>query len=232
VLFFSVFIGHDKIEIHKNGYSKKVGLKMVKRIVATSIILIMFSIVIIQITNKTKSSNTEEDTPVMIEDENWDGMAVAYPDGESVTASASVNKPAPDFTLDTLSGETLKLSDLRGKYVFLNFWATWCTYCIDEMPAMQKFYENNKDEVVIIGLNATGTETSVDKVQKFVDELGVTFPIVLDKDLDVLYNDYQALALPTTFFIDKEGIIKVQKKVGPMDYEMMKDTLKELKSQE
>jgi thiol-disulfide isomerase/thioredoxin len=202
---------------------------MIKRFFAGMILVAMFGAVVYNL-SKNEMANKNSDMPVEIEDENFDGVIYAAPDDAALQkgASAKVNKMAPDFTLDTLDGGKLTLSELQGKKVFLNFWATWCSYCIDEMPAMQKFYEKYKDEVVVIGVNATGSEVSVEQVKNYVDQLNITFPVVLDRELELTYNKYQAFAIPTTFFINTKGIIQLEKKVGPMDYEFMVDQLKKL----
>ncbi|MBB6452808.1 thiol-disulfide isomerase/thioredoxin [Salirhabdus euzebyi] len=202
---------------------------MLQRLLGAVVLLVMFGIVIYNFFEDEQGQNNNEQRLVEIEDENFDGVITAYPEAKEASAQVEVNKPAPDFTLETLDGEELTLSDLKGKKVFLNFWATWCTYCLDEMPAMQKIHENYGDEVVIIGLNATGSETSLDKVKSYVDQLGITFPIVLDKDLKVTYDKYQAMGLPTTFFINTKGEIQLERHIGPMSYELMEEKLKELK---
>ena len=87
---------------------------------------------------------------------------------------------APDFQLETLSGETMRLSDYQGKIVVLNFWATWCPPCVEEMPHLQAFYENNKDQaIVVIAVNLTSEDNGIDAVEEFVKEHELTFPIPL-----------------------------------------------------
>ncbi|MEQ6375553.1 redoxin domain-containing protein [Bacillaceae bacterium S4-13-56] len=136
----------------------------------------------------------------------------------------SVGKQAPDFTLKTLDGETVSLSDFRGQKVMINFWATWCPPCRAEMPDMQKFYEDEK--VVILAVNLTETESSKDDVYDFRKEFGLTFPILIDENLDV-GTQYQIRPIPTSFMIDTEGIIQ-HKATGPMNYEQMVEELKQM----
>ncbi|REJ09609.1 TlpA family protein disulfide reductase [Halobacillus trueperi] len=131
-----------------------------------------------------------------------------------------VGEQAPDFTLETLNGETVKLSDFRGKKVFLNYWATWCPPCREEMPEMQKFHERYGDEVVMLSVNGTGTEKKREDVDRFVKDGGYTFPILLDKELEI-NKTYQILSIPTTYFIGTDGVIQEPRIVGPMTYEMM-----------
>src|SRR5690625_1361660 len=83
-----------------------------------------------------------------------------------------VGNLAPDFELETLEGETVKLSDLKGQKVFLNFWASWCGPCRSEMPDMQKFHED-RDDVTILAVNVNDRPENVDE---FLEEYGITFP--------------------------------------------------------
>ena len=114
---------------------------------------------------------------------------------------------APDFTLERLDGEEIRLSDLRGKVVLLNFWATWCPPCRSEMPAFQEAYVDYEEEgFVILAVNATRQDTP-EKVVDFIAEYGLSFPIVLDETGEV-NQLYLVQSLPTSFFIDEEGIIQ------------------------
>lgn len=127
---------------------------------------------------------------------------------------------APDFSLNVMTGEELKLSDLRGKKVILNFWATWCPPCRAEMPDMQRFYEQAAGEdVEILAVNLTESEKSREDIAAFLDEFGITFPIPLDEESEVAAT-YYAYAIPTTYFIDTTGTIQ-GKIIGPMNYDFM-----------
>ena len=122
---------------------------------------------------------------------------------------------APDFSLDTLQGEKITLSHLRGKIVVVNFWATWCLPCRKETPALEKAYEQYKDSgMVILGVNRTDQD-SVSEVESFVQEFKLTYPILLDRDGNIS-NLYQIQGLPMTFFINREGIIRSVVVGGPM----------------
>lgn len=112
---------------------------------------------------------------------------------------------APDFTLPTLDGGEVTLSDYRGKVVLLNIWATWCEPCREEMPYMENQYKNLEGqdfEILAISQDRRGSED----VQPFVDEFGLTFPILLDPDKDV-GELYQTSKFPESFIIDQDGII-------------------------
>ncbi|MEH7109626.1 redoxin domain-containing protein, partial [Bacillus sp. JJ1764] len=107
----------------------------------------------------------------------------------------AVGSKAPDFELKTLTGETVKLSELKGKKVMLNFWATWCPPCKAEMPDMEKFHSEVGDKVTILAVNI---DPQLD-VKGFVNEYKITFPILLDTD-DGVNGKYQVLSIPTTYF--------------------------------
>ncbi|HLO12652.1 MAG TPA: redoxin domain-containing protein [Pseudoneobacillus sp.] len=131
---------------------------------------------------------------------------------------------APNFGLKTLDGQEVKLSDMVGKKVILNFWATWCPPCKAEMPHMQEFYEEQKNnQVTILAVNLTTSEKSSDNIGSFVKDYGLTFPIVLDSEGQV-GQTYQAVTIPTSYVIDTKGVIR-KKIVGPMDKEMMTELL-------
>ncbi|HZR31095.1 MAG TPA: TlpA disulfide reductase family protein [Terriglobales bacterium] len=114
-------------------------------------------------------------------------------------------KPAPDFSLETLDGQTLHLSDYRGKAVLLNFWATWCQPCKIEMPwfeELQRQYGPQGLQVVGIAMD----DASKDEIAKFAKELGVNYPILVGKEsVGDAYGGVQFL--PSTFFIDRDGKI-------------------------
>ncbi|WP_226579023.1 TlpA family protein disulfide reductase [Halobacillus litoralis] len=131
-----------------------------------------------------------------------------------------VGQEAPDFTLETLQGETVKLSDFKGKKVFLNYWASWCPPCRDEMPEMQRFHEEFEDEVVILAVNGTGSEDNLNDVKDFVIEGGFSFTVLLDQELEI-NQLYQIISIPTTYFIGTDGVIQEQRIVGPMTYDYM-----------
>jgi peroxiredoxin len=113
-------------------------------------------------------------------------------------------KPAPDFSLQATNGKTLRLSDLRGKAVVVNFWATWCQPCRVEMPwfvELQKQYAS--DGLQIVGISAD-EDTSAEELDKFAKGMGVNYPILLGKeDVEQAYGGISFL--PVTVFVDREG---------------------------
>lgn len=114
-----------------------------------------------------------------------------------------VGMKAPDFELKNLSGERVKLSDYMGKKVIVNFWATWCPPCKAEIPDLQRYYTEAGDEVQILAVNIDPQND----VKKFVADTKVTFPVLLD-DKDSVNRLYKILSIPTTYFIDEEGIVR------------------------
>lgn len=127
---------------------------------------------------------------------------------------------APSFSLETLDGVEVTLSDLRGKVVVLNFWATWCSFCVNEMSAFQELYDEMSNEVVIVGVNRA---ESVGKQRNFLDnqlETRITYLLLKDSD-DSIAEIYGVTVMPTTFFLDENGII-VEKRLGEMTLREMK----------
>ena len=126
-----------------------------------------------------------------------------------------------------LNRGTITLSELRGKIVVINFWTTWCPPCREETPALEASYEAYKDsEVVILGLNLTDQDSLKD-VEAFVQEFGLTYPVLLDHDGSVGLM-YQLNGLPTTFFINREGIIRTVVVGGPMSETFIRSKIEAL----
>ncbi|RKQ31354.1 redoxin domain-containing protein [Oceanobacillus halophilus] len=135
-----------------------------------------------------------------------------------------IGNKAPDFEVTTLKGEEIQLSDLEGKPVMLNFWATWCPPCRTEMPDMQKFQENH--DVTVLAVNLTDTEANKESVNQFVEQFGLTFQVGLDSDGSVA-KTYRINPIPTTFMIDSKGEIS-HKTFGAMKYETMVEELEKM----
>lgn len=135
---------------------------------------------------------------------------------------ATIGEVAPDFTLQTLDGKSVTLSELKGKKVVLNFWATWCPPCKEEMPHFQTYYEQYKEEdnVEIIAVNITYKDY-IDKVGNFVETNSLTFPILLMEEDDIS-KAYKIFNIPSTFMINTKGEIEKQI-VGPLDGEKLRD---------
>lgn len=131
------------------------------------------------------------------------------------TAAPQAGFPAPDFTLQTPTGETYTLSELKGKAVLVNLWATWCPPCRAEMPAIQNIYDEYKEQgFIVLAINMT-TQDNPLNIAPFAAEYKLTFPILLDETGEISAA-YQLRSLPSSYFIDREGIISEVVIGGPM----------------
>ena len=123
--------------------------------------------------------------------------------------------PARDFGLPALKGDYVKLSDYKGKVVFLNIWATWCPPCRDEMPSMESLYQRLKGrnfELLSVSIDREGEKV----VRPFVAKFGLSFPVLLDPD-NKTYRLYGLTGVPESFIVDKNGIV-IDKIIGPQDW--------------
>lgn len=130
--------------------------------------------------------------------------------------SIKKGSPAPDFTLPDLNGQEVTLSQFKGKVVFLNFWATWCPPCIEEIPsinALQKKFKNNDFVILTVNIDQTGREN----IKKFVDSRGLEFRVLLDPKSDVSAGKYGITGVPETFLIDRNGIV-IERYIGPKNW--------------
>ena len=141
------------------------------------------------------------------------------PDGTDLWAAdvrAEEGHLAPDFTLKTLEGNTVRLSELRDKKVVLiNFWATWCPPCRLEMPTMQQIYSEYRDrgfEILAVNIEPNATQA----ISDFVRELRLTFPILLDPDMKIT-RKFRVIGLPVSVLIDRQGIVRA-KEIGYHDW--------------
>jgi len=127
---------------------------------------------------------------------------------------------APDFSLQSLDGRTVSLSDFHGQTVILNFWASWCPPCKEEMPAIENFYQNNaSSKITVLSVNLTSQDSGKQSLQQFVQNYSLSFPILLDEK-GAVGKLYQILTIPTSFIISPEGTIK-EMIIGPLNEQMM-----------
>jgi cytochrome c-type biogenesis protein len=139
------------------------------------------------------------------------GSITDLADASGVAVGLDEGNRAPDFTVTTIDGEEITLSDLRGQVVLLNFWGTWCAPCRLEMPEFQQSYENHQDAgFTILALAVQGDTRAA--VTQFRDDFGITFPLVVDEG-DRINNMYGILVQPSTLILNEEGII-VYKRFG------------------
>ncbi|RNF38151.1 peroxiredoxin family protein [Planococcus salinus] len=192
---------------------------MAKKILGLSLIAVLIVIAITQVV-KTNIEETQAIENVAL------GSEVDFLETKEGLAEG---EKALDFELTTLDGETVRLSDYKGKKVILNFWATWCPPCRAEMPHMQTYYEEHakKENVEILAVNLTELDHGVDKVESFVEEYALSFPVPMDVTGEI-GKKYQAVTIPTSYMIDTDGRIQ-HKIVGPMDENMMINFIQEMK---
>lgn len=161
-----------------------------------------------------------------------DGLALGGVDESELSGDEEVGTKvgmrAPDLLLQTMDGEVVSLSDFKGKKVLLNFWATWCPPCRDEMPDMVDFYDAYGDDVEIVAVNVTYSETNPEGIQPFLDEFGVDFTVLKDEDGLVSDSVFGVHVLPTSYIINRDGVIMNLAR-GPLTYELMEKAFGEIK---
>ncbi|NOX49229.1 MAG: TlpA family protein disulfide reductase [Gammaproteobacteria bacterium] len=122
-----------------------------------------------------------------------------------VSASVKVSDTAPDFTLKSLQGTNLRLEEYRGQVVLLNFWASWCGPCRQEMPILDRIHQRYEDAgFAVLGVNVEG---EIAPAQKIVDMTNVTFPILIDEG-QAVSELYELEAMPSTLVIDRNGVVR------------------------
>ncbi|MDD4295625.1 MAG: TlpA disulfide reductase family protein [Ruminiclostridium sp.] len=140
------------------------------------------------------------------------------------TYDFSEGSEAKDFEVELITSEKVKLTDYRGKVVLLNLWATWCGYCVKELPVLQQLHEEYGDDLVVFTVSCGEDKP---KVKDFIDKNKYTFIVGLDKKLEM---GYPVRTIPITFIINKEGIIS-DKLIGVVDkqYEYFKEEIEKAK---
>jgi peroxiredoxin len=150
----------------------------------------------------------------------------------TTAASASIQAPrqgfaAPDFTLSTSLNEPLALSELRGRPVLINVWASWCSPCKEEIPALEAAWQQYRPTgFVVLGINST-FQDDLSHAVAFATKEGITYPVLLDKD-GTFSRLYQVRALPTSFFIDANGVIQEVIVGGPMAPALLSERIESL----
>lgn len=130
---------------------------------------------------------------------------------------------APDFSFTMQDGTAQKLSDLRGRLVLVNFWATWCAPCKEEMPDLQRIADERGDQVVVLGVNKLET---LEAIGPFAGQIGTTFTLVPNPAGDIS-DRYAAKNIPTTYFLNSDGTIGAVQ-LGVMTYEQASEQIARL----
>ncbi|WP_163580014.1 redoxin domain-containing protein [Gracilibacillus saliphilus] len=198
---------------------------MWKRVLSVSVVLIL--VVILIVTNFTNIGDEQSEPNIIdvTEDTSVDGVGITAPNVKQLQAGDK----APNFRLPDLSGSEVEAFDVEQDYILLNFWATWCKPCLDEMPDLQTFEHENRDTVKVIAVNTTNTESSIAKVKEFVDEGDFKFTVLLDED-DTVYDHYSIIGMPTSFIIRTSDQKVIKRINGAMSLEQMQDHLNEIQS--
>jgi len=144
-----------------------------------------------------------------------------FPSASKSATAPQVGFTAPDFALATPTGETIRLSEQRGNAVLVNLWATWCPPCRAEMPTIEKIYREFKDTgLLVLAINMTYQDDPF-ALMPFIQEHDLTFPILLDETGEVAAA-YQLRSLPSSYFIDAEGIVEEVVIGGPMSESLLR----------
>ena len=154
-------------------------------------------------------------------------MAAVEPSTQDVQYGVEIGQPPPEFTLMSLDGNEVSLADYRGQPVLINFWASWCPPCRLEMPDLVKAYEAHQDKgFVVLAIDLTFQDSIAD-VETFVEEFGMTFPVLLDQDGVVTNEQYRLLGLPMSVFVNREGIV-TRLHIGAMTGEQVDEFVAEI----
>lgn len=203
-----------------------------KRRVFGVFISVFIIIIMLAITIKTNFISKDKRTDGTVKFEEYSNGALEDSADELVktdfNSKLKKGTMAPNFKLKNLSGETISLSDYKGKKILLNFWASWCPPCKEEMPSIQKYYEERADKsnVEVITVNMTKHEQGdIERVKKFIREHKLTFPVLLDEKGEIM-NLYNIRVFPTTYIINEAGMITDIASL-PLDDKIIEDLIHE-----
>lgn len=138
-----------------------------------------------------------------------DSASSTEPADEVADVEVADVEVATDFTMKTLTGEEVTLSSLNGQIVLVNFWATWCVPCREEMPYFQALADEHSDGLVVLGVNM---REEAERIQPFIDEMGLTFPILLDPPNELI-SEHNVRGLPVSYVVGPEGTV-VYRRIG------------------
>ncbi|UOQ85721.1 TlpA family protein disulfide reductase [Gracilibacillus salinarum] len=198
---------------------------MRKNIISISIIILLVGIFIV--TNFTNIGQDEQKTNIIdvTGDTSVEGGSISAPDAYQLKEG----EEAPAFTLKNRSGEEQQAFNHDKPYTLVNFWATWCPPCVKEMPALHEFQQQNADQIQVVAVNVTNTETSEEVVYDFLDEGTYEYTILFDEK-DIVYDGYSVINMPTSFLI-RTSDRKILKRInGSMSLEQMQEHLEDVQS--
>ena len=157
------------------------------------------------------SEHTSVDSSVLESETTLPTLEAPQPSNEEapsdLTVDPSVGSLAPEFALTTLDGENISLADLHGKNVLINYWATWCPPCLNELTALENIQSQFEgQDFVVVTINGIEQDNLGD-VQATVQEYGITYPVLLDEN-ETFWDAYRILFLPTSIYINEQGIIR------------------------
>lgn len=181
------------------------------------IVITFFAVDFVRSTLENKEINDSIDKTVIL-NESKEGVKFGSNRGEAIY----------DYEMkDMNTGEIVKISDFKGKRVFLNFWASWCPPCNFEAPHLQAFHENNKNDFVVLGVNVGNAERDKGAAQEFIDDFNLTFtnvhmPLEMEKTFIIQ-------SFPTSYLIDEEGVID-EIIVGPVTEEIIHELFEEIEN--
>lgn len=154
-------------------------------------------------------------------------LAVLLAMGLAVPAAAvTIQDTAPDFTLKSLEGSNLRLEEYRGQVVLINFWASWCGPCRQEMPLLDRLHQRYVDTgFAVLGINVEG---EVAPAQELIDKVPVTFPVLIDEG-QLVSELYKLEAMPSTVVVDRDGVVRyIHRGYKPGDEAKYVEVVKEL----
>ncbi len=143
-----------------------------------------------------------------------------------LTSSVLIAAPAPDFTLKSNQGKNIRLSELKGEIVLVNFWASWCGPCRKELPAFEKLYQKYKPlGVTILAVNVDDDPAKADEL---LSEVNISYPVLYDTDQKIS-ELYKVSAMPSTYFINRDGeLVNTHRSFKDGDEKKYKKLIKEL----
>ncbi|MFC4404481.1 TlpA family protein disulfide reductase [Gracilibacillus xinjiangensis] len=198
---------------------------MVKNIIALTVIIGLIGIVIFTnfptIFNKEKNDGPNEFD--VTGDTSVEGEFIMPPNQQLLKEGMK----APGLVLENIQGEELNLTEVNKEFVFINFWATWCKPCIEEMPDLEELEQKYKDLLQVLAVNATSMDNGMKAVEDFISNGKYDFTILLDKDGKV-YDNYSVINIPTTFIVRQSDQQIIKRINGMMTYDQMEQYVNEL----